>query len=163
MKDNSWSFVEDRPRFFPCSLLGELTDIGRKVCLLSINRVAWKLSVTIQSTHNLGTALRALYVEKYVSFCLIMNASDRYHRLNFLPDIVQNDSEVYFRLIGNDLKSVEQSLILLHRSTNVPRTIESLQQVVHGLYPPSKRAEGFVSKIRTRYAHFIPSFGDPGV
>ena len=91
-----------------------------------------------------------------------MNASDPYHRLDFLPDIVQNDSEVYFRLIGNDLKSVEQ-LLILHRSTNVHRTIESLQQVVHGLYPPSKRAEGFVSKIRTRYAHFIPSFGDPGV
>jgi len=58
--------------------------------------------------------------------------TDLGYRLNFLPDIAQNDSEVYLR------------------STNMPRTIESLQQIVHGLYPPSKQAEGFVPKIRTR-------------
>lgn len=90
-------FVE-ATSFFLCSLLGELTDIGRK------------------STYNLGTALRSLYIEK----------------LEFLPDVVQRGSEVYFR------------------STNLPRTIESLQQVIHGLYPTSKQAGGFVSAIRTR-------------
>ncbi|KAF9788558.1 phosphoglycerate mutase-like protein [Thelephora terrestris] len=53
-------------------------------------------------------------------------------KLKLLPDVAHNDSEVYFR------------------STNLPRTIESLQQIIHGLYPPLKQAEGFVSKIRTR-------------
>ncbi|KAF8189862.1 histidine phosphatase superfamily [Mycena galopus ATCC 62051] len=40
-------------------------------------------------------------------------------RLGFLPDLLQLE-EVYFR------------------STNMPRTIESLEQVIHGLYPTSK-------------------------
>ncbi|KAJ7839577.1 histidine phosphatase superfamily [Mycena olivaceomarginata] len=40
-------------------------------------------------------------------------------RLGFLPDILQ-PGEVYFR------------------STNMPRTIESLEQVIHGLYPTTK-------------------------
>ncbi|KAH7869116.1 histidine phosphatase superfamily [Lentinula edodes] len=41
-------------------------------------------------------------------------------RLGFLPDSLQNAEAVYFR------------------TTNVPRTTESLQQIVHGLYPSSK-------------------------
>ncbi|KAG6915556.1 hypothetical protein DXG01_010961 [Tephrocybe rancida] len=41
-------------------------------------------------------------------------------RLGFLPDKLLNKDEVYFR------------------STNMPRTISSLQQVVHGLYPTEK-------------------------
>ncbi|KAJ3782805.1 histidine phosphatase superfamily [Lentinula aff. detonsa] len=57
-----------------------------------------------KSTYSFGTSLRKLYVEK----------------LGFLPDLLQNAGEVYFR------------------TTNVPRTTESLQQIVHGLYPSSK-------------------------
>lgn len=41
-------------------------------------------------------------------------------RLHFLSDFLGNKDEVYFR------------------STNMPRTIESLQQIIHGLYPISK-------------------------
>ncbi|KAJ7512066.1 histidine phosphatase superfamily [Mycena galericulata] len=41
-------------------------------------------------------------------------------RLGFLPDSLQTRGEVYFR------------------STNMPRTIESLEQVIHGLYPTTK-------------------------
>ncbi|EGN92524.1 hypothetical protein SERLA73DRAFT_191032 [Serpula lacrymans var. lacrymans S7.3] len=43
-------------------------------------------------------------------------------RLHFLPDTLEREEEVYFR------------------STNVPRTIESLQQIKHGLYPELKYA-----------------------
>jgi len=43
-------------------------------------------------------------------------------RLGFLPDTMKDYSEAYFR------------------STNMPRTIESLAQIMHGLYPPSKLA-----------------------
>lgn len=41
-------------------------------------------------------------------------------RLGFLPDSTQSTSPAYFR------------------STNVPRTIESLQQIINGLYPKGK-------------------------
>ncbi|KAJ7275028.1 histidine phosphatase superfamily [Mycena rebaudengoi] len=41
-------------------------------------------------------------------------------RLGFLPDLLQSQAEAYFR------------------STNIPRTIESLEQVIHGLYPATK-------------------------
>jgi len=41
-------------------------------------------------------------------------------RLRFLSDFLDNTAEVYFR------------------STNMPRTIESLQQIIHGLYPTGK-------------------------
>ncbi|KAJ7096717.1 histidine phosphatase superfamily [Mycena belliarum] len=41
-------------------------------------------------------------------------------RLGFLPEYLHKREEVYFR------------------STNMPRTIESLEQVIHGLYPTSK-------------------------
>ncbi|KAJ6590608.1 histidine phosphatase superfamily [Mycena vulgaris] len=41
-------------------------------------------------------------------------------RLGFLPDLLQKRGEVYFR------------------STNMPRTIESLEQVIYGLYPTTK-------------------------
>ncbi|KAF7289915.1 Acid phosphatase [Mycena indigotica] len=41
-------------------------------------------------------------------------------RLQFLPDTLRKPSETYFR------------------STNMPRTIESLEQIIHGLYPTNK-------------------------
>ncbi|KAG8695589.1 hypothetical protein FRC09_009064, partial [Ceratobasidium sp. 395] len=37
------------------------------------------------------------------------------------------------------------------RSTNMPRTIETLQQVLYGLYPTSKIKEGFTPRVRTRH------------
>ncbi|KIM33840.1 hypothetical protein M408DRAFT_325425 [Serendipita vermifera MAFF 305830] len=42
-------------------------------------------------------------------------------RLGLLPDLCEDPASVYYR------------------STNVPRTIESLQQIINGLYPDSKR------------------------
>ncbi|KAG9013480.1 hypothetical protein FRB94_002555 [Tulasnella sp. JGI-2019a] len=54
-------------------------------------------------------------------------------RLGFLPDIVTSDGTAYFR------------------STNMPRTIESLQQVIHGLYPRRKFADGVVPRVRVRH------------
>ncbi|KAL5514341.1 hypothetical protein ACEPAG_2429 [Sanghuangporus baumii] len=53
-------------------------------------------------------------------------------KLGFLPDTLSDVSEGYFR------------------STNMPRTIESLHQVIHGLYPRSKLAHGLVPQIRVR-------------
>ncbi|TFK49423.1 phosphoglycerate mutase-like protein [Heliocybe sulcata] len=53
-------------------------------------------------------------------------------KLGFLPDIHAPGGTTYFR------------------STNMPRTIESLQQIVHGLYPTSKCASGFVPHILVR-------------
>lgn len=53
------------------------------------------------------------------------------NRLGFLPDHLALPQDVYFR------------------STNMPRTIESLQQIVHGLYPMNK-CEEVVPLIRIR-------------
>ncbi|KAL4254370.1 Histidine phosphatase superfamily protein [Abortiporus biennis] len=53
-------------------------------------------------------------------------------RLNFLPDTIHSPSQVYFR------------------STNMPRTTESLYQVIHGLYPANKCTDGFVPQVRIR-------------
>ncbi|KAL5637961.1 hypothetical protein ACGC1H_002286 [Rhizoctonia solani] len=54
-------------------------------------------------------------------------------RLGLLPDTLDSHKTAYFR------------------STNMPRTIESLQQVLHGLYPSSKIQQGFAPHIRTRH------------
>lgn len=56
-------------------------------------------------------------------------------RLGFLPDVACSHDGVYLR------------------STNVPRTIESLQQVIHGLYPDSRRTPEFVPQLRIRCVH----------
>ncbi|KZT70468.1 phosphoglycerate mutase-like protein [Daedalea quercina L-15889] len=53
-------------------------------------------------------------------------------KLGFLPDIAHSHDGIYLR------------------STNVPRTIESLQQIVHGLYPDAKSTPDFVPRIRIR-------------
>ncbi|KZT41598.1 phosphoglycerate mutase-like protein [Sistotremastrum suecicum HHB10207 ss-3] len=53
-------------------------------------------------------------------------------KLNFLPDRIGHEGHVYFR------------------STQVPRTIESLQQIVHGLYPTTKYDNGIVPRILIR-------------
>ncbi|PAV20442.1 phosphoglycerate mutase [Pyrrhoderma noxium] len=53
-------------------------------------------------------------------------------KLGFLPDTLSSNSDGYFR------------------STNMPRTIESLQQVMHGLYPRSKLAHGVIPQLRVR-------------
>ncbi|CEL63245.1 hypothetical protein RSOLAG1IB_05287 [Rhizoctonia solani AG-1 IB] len=54
-------------------------------------------------------------------------------RLGLLPEVLDSHKTAYFR------------------STNMPRTIESLQQVLHGLYPDSKIQDGFAPRIRTRH------------
>jgi len=53
-------------------------------------------------------------------------------KLGFLPDVVERPETVYFR------------------STYMPRTIESLQQVVHGLYPDTKFAKDIIPRILIR-------------
>lgn len=57
-------------------------------------------------------------------------------RLGFLPDVASLNEEVYLR------------------STNVPRTVESLQQITHGLYPESKSG-GFAPQLRIRCVHLL--------
>ncbi|KAF8601562.1 phosphoglycerate mutase-like protein [Ceratobasidium sp. AG-I] len=54
-------------------------------------------------------------------------------KLGLLPDVLDSHETAYFR------------------STNMPRTIETLQQVLHGLYPESKISQGFVPQVRTRH------------
>ncbi|TDL24646.1 phosphoglycerate mutase-like protein [Rickenella mellea] len=53
-------------------------------------------------------------------------------RLGFLPDTVTKQNEIYLR------------------STNMPRTIESLQQITHGLYPSSKFENGITPRLFIR-------------
>ncbi|KAJ7151139.1 histidine phosphatase superfamily [Mycena filopes] len=53
-------------------------------------------------------------------------------RLGFLPDFLQKPGEVYFR------------------STNMARTIESLEQVIHGLYPTAKCNPSVLPPLLTR-------------
>lgn len=65
-------------------------------------------------------------------------------RLGLLPDILDSHDLAYFR------------------STNMPRTIESLQQVLHGLYPTSKIQQGFVPQVRTRHPIDENLFGNTG-
>lgn len=38
-----------------------------------------------------------------------------------------------------------------HRSTAFPRTIETLQQVIHGLYPSDKFLNGSIPRVRVRH------------
>ena len=83
-----------------------------------------------------------------------------YHRLKFLPDVVQSDSEVYVRSVTTSYRV--SGCLKLHRSTSFSRTIESLEQVINGLYPPPKQTQGFVSRIRIRYLQFVPSFAIRG-
>ncbi|KAG6379653.1 histidine phosphatase superfamily [Boletus reticuloceps] len=53
-------------------------------------------------------------------------------KLGFLPRTLQNENQVYFR------------------STNVSRTIESLEHIVHGLYPQTHCATGVIPSILVR-------------
>ncbi|KAG9122349.1 hypothetical protein FRC07_001325 [Ceratobasidium sp. 392] len=54
-------------------------------------------------------------------------------KLGFLPNVLESHETAYFR------------------STNMPRTIETLQQVLYGLYPGSNIREGFVPRVRARH------------
>ncbi|KAF8550160.1 phosphoglycerate mutase-like protein [Imleria badia] len=54
-------------------------------------------------------------------------------KLGFLPSTLRNENQAYFR------------------STNVPRTIESLEHIVHGLYPQAHCATGVIPSILVRY------------
>ncbi|KAI0073642.1 phosphoglycerate mutase-like protein [Panus rudis PR-1116 ss-1] len=63
-------------------------------------------------------------------------------KLGFLPDTVQSNDEIYLR------------------TTNMPRTTESLQHIVHGLYPPEKSDNGFVPRLRIRNGKDENLFGN---
>ncbi|EPS97439.1 hypothetical protein FOMPIDRAFT_1025048 [Fomitopsis schrenkii] len=63
-------------------------------------------------------------------------------KLGFLPDVARSHDDIYLR------------------STNVPRTIESLQQVIHGLYPDSRRTSDFVPQLRIRNGREENLFGN---
>ncbi|KAI0336758.1 phosphoglycerate mutase-like protein [Cubamyces sp. BRFM 1775] len=63
-------------------------------------------------------------------------------RLKFLPEVVHSNDEIYLR------------------STNMPRTIESLQQITHGLYPMTKQAKDFVPLLRIRNGKDENLFGN---
>ncbi|KAF9649732.1 phosphoglycerate mutase-like protein [Thelephora ganbajun] len=58
-------------------------------------------------------------------------------RLHFLPDVMENTDEVYLR------------------SSNRTRTIESLQQVIHGLFPLDKQSQLFVPHICVRLVSIV--------
>ena len=74
-------------------------------------------------------------------------------RLGFLPNIVTQYGQVYFRSVAFVDKRVEwiPRLSLHHRSTNMPRTMESLHHIVHGLYPPSHFASGVTPRMFIRW------------
>jgi len=63
-------------------------------------------------------------------------------KLGFLPDVARSHDDIYLR------------------STNVPRTIESLQQLVQGLYPDAKSAPDFVPQLRIRNGREENLFGN---
>ncbi|TCD67802.1 hypothetical protein EIP91_011930 [Steccherinum ochraceum] len=63
-------------------------------------------------------------------------------KLGFLPDSVHSNDEAYFR------------------TTNIPRTTESLEQIIHGLYPAEKCANGFVPQLRIRNGRDENLFGN---
>lgn len=62
------------------------------------------------------------------------------HRLRFLPDIMESNEAVYLR------------------SSNRTRTIESIQQVIHGLFPLDRQGQFFVPHICVRWVVVIPSY-----
>lgn len=91
---------------------------------------------SIQNTYNYGTALRKLYVDK----------------LGFLPDTTRSAGETYFRHVTSAYATNPRSWTP-RRSTNMPRTIESLQHIVHGLYPTSKCENEALTQILIRYVN----------
>ena len=66
---------------------------------------------------------------------------EREFRLQFLPDVMENTEDVYLR------------------SSNRTRTIESLQQVIHGLFPLDKQGQFFVPHICVRLVCSLSPFG----
>ncbi|KAG8703055.1 hypothetical protein FRC09_004381 [Ceratobasidium sp. 395] len=82
----------------------------------------------------------------YVFFCQLLRLK---HKVN--PSRGPNIAEI-IRRQGSFLNFL--NLTKQHtsgRSTNMPRTIETLQQVLYGLYPTSKIKEGFAPRVRTRH------------
>lgn len=127
-------FIDFRPAV-QRSLLGELTDVGRQV---RTSRIAVKVrfpiyDITIEHVQSRirfkTTVRRQVRARTFTWFFALLY---KLCRLDFLPDVVRSNSEVYLR------------------STYVSRTIESLEQLFHGLYPASKSAEGFAAQIRIR-------------
>ncbi|GJE86567.1 phosphoglycerate mutase-like protein [Phanerochaete sordida] len=95
-----------------------------------------------QNTYNFGRALRQLYVDRLQFLPDALKASHADSSQASLQADAQND--VYFR------------------STNVPRTIESLHEIVFGLYPSDKCLDGYVHQIRVRNGKDENLFGNTG-
>jgi len=79
------------------SLLGELTDVGKRVRGDS-GHLTVGLRVSWQSTHSFGAALRGLYVDRYAPQQLLDFVSPHLiFRLKFLPQTLDNEHLTYFR------------------------------------------------------------------
>ncbi|KAH8101820.1 phosphoglycerate mutase-like protein [Cristinia sonorae] len=63
-------------------------------------------------------------------------------KLGFLPDVLSSNDEAYFR------------------TTNIPRTTESLEHIIHGLYPTEKCAPGFLPPLLIRNGRDENLFGN---
>lgn len=94
-----------------------------------------------QSTYNLGTALRNLYIEKCFRSRLTGESSNVNRRLNFLPDVVQSDSGVYFRSVTTwDYLSDRWYTCLTSQQTcPVPSNLYSKSCMVCILHPNKQR------------------------
>lgn len=95
-----------------------------------------------QNTYNFGRALRRLYID----------------RLQLLPDALRPPVSNHPQ---GGLHTDEQSDVYF-RSTNVPRTVESLHEIIFGLYPSDKCLDGYVHQIRVRNAKDENLFGNTG-
>ncbi|KIJ14520.1 hypothetical protein PAXINDRAFT_12617 [Paxillus involutus ATCC 200175] len=88
-----------------------------------------------ESTYKFGVALRKLYVEK----------------LGFLPGTLQSENQAYFRSVD-----IPPSVYMFAdcvrspSSTNLSRTIESIEHIVHGLYPQTHCAADVIPSILVR-------------
>lgn len=146
------------------SMLGELTDTGRQVSTRQDDIQLWIFPQSyLQTTYNYGVALRELYIDRWKSCrvkCVLQ--PDSYYwllrgRLGFLPDSISDDRTLYFRCVPDFFPAWYPPHFV--RSTNMPRTIESLQQIIQGLYPNPKYGIDLVPKILIRYSqNFFFSF-----
>lgn len=67
-------------------------------------------------------------------------------RLGFLPDTLRSTTSSASQ--RNDINDGNYEVYF--RSTNVPRTFESLHEIVFGLYPANKCLDGYVHQLRIR-------------
>lgn len=94
-----------------------------------------------QNTYNFGRSLRKLYID----------------RLGFLPDTLRPSPS------SSNINSIsDQADEVYFRSTNVPRTFESLHEIVFGLYPADKCLDGYIHQLRIRNGKDENLFGNTG-